>query len=729
MLRLSALTSAAGIIPIMPTSVASAGRPADHAARTDAGLSSVRLVSPVRLMVYAALAALSWAAWLSDSVRAQAAVGGDRGVRLVQASIAMPDGVRLAATLFMPADLKPGERVPALLEYLPYRKDDDEADYGNHAYFARHGYVGVRVDIRGFGNSGGAPPTREYSAQEQEDGERIIAWLARQPWSNGNVGMFGISWGGFNSIQMAMRHPPALKAILAVAATEALFTEDVHYMDGIMHVDEFEVAMDLDQGRSGAPDFPLDEDTLAKRMDSTPWSLDYFRHQRMGPFWRAPVRRLEDIRIPCFLIGGFQDGYRNSILRMLERVPAPVHAWLGPWNHDFPNQSIYGPRVEWRDQAVRWFDHWLKGIDNGVERDARLVFFQQHSHPPGAEPQDVPGEWRADSWPPQGLKRATWYLAPSHELTPTPAADATDRLRYVPSAGAEVGFWWGELLGDQRPADAYSLIYDSAPLTSDVTMFGRAHVRLLASADAPLADWFVRLEDVAEDGRVTAISGAGLSGAQRRSMETPEPLVPGTEYALDLDLYVTSWVWPRGHRIRVAVANAQWPMLWPTPYTMTTTLRLGGEGGSAIVLPIVPAHGLAPPPFAPPQPVEQEPGVTTPGGDYAWPGSWKLERDETRGRTTVTWRGTSAMRFPWGSFEHTEQLISRVDDAHPETAAAEGEAESIERLPERMLTYRGHLSFTSDATTFHYAYTRELLRDGVRIRSRTWREDIPRDLQ
>ena len=165
----------------------------------------------------------------------------------------------------------------------------------NHAYFARHGYVGVRVDIRGFGNSGGAPPTREYSAQEQEDGERVIAWLARQPWSNGNVGMLGISWGGFNSIQMAMRRPPALKAILAVAATEALFTEDVHYMDGIMHVDEFEVAMDLDQGRSGAPDFPLDEDTLAKRMDSTPWSLDYFRHQRNGAFWRAPVRRLEDI--------------------------------------------------------------------------------------------------------------------------------------------------------------------------------------------------------------------------------------------------------------------------------------------------------------------------------------------------------------------------------------------------------------------------------------------------
>ena len=297
----------------------------------------------------------------------------DRGVRIVKTTIPMPDGVNLAATLYMPGDLGPSERVPALLEYLPYRKDDDEvtSDYTHHPYFARHGYVGVRVDIRGFGNSGGAPPTREYSAQEQEDCEQVIAWLARQPWSNGKVGMLGISWGGFNSIQMAMRRPPALKAILAVAATEALFTEDVHYMDGIMHVDEFEVAMDLDQGRSGAPTFPLDEATLAKRMDSAPWSLDYFRHQRNGPFWRAPVRRLEDIQIPCFLIGGLQDGYRNSIARMLERVPAPVHALIGPWNHDYPNSSIYGPRIEWRDQAVRWFDHWLKGIDNGVERDPR----------------------------------------------------------------------------------------------------------------------------------------------------------------------------------------------------------------------------------------------------------------------------------------------------------------------------------------------------------------------
>jgi putative CocE/NonD family hydrolase len=655
----------------------------------------------------------------------------DRGVRLIKTTIAMPDGVRLAATLYIPADLPAGGRVPALLEYLPYRKDDDTSadDYGHHPYFARHGYVSVRVDIRGFGASGGTPPTREYSRREQEDGDAVIAWLARQPWSNGKVGMLGISWGAFNSIQMAMRAPPALKAILAVEGTEALYTEDVHYIDGIFHVDEFEVAMDLDQGRSPAPDFPLDETTLAARMDSPPWSLDYFRHQRDGAYWRAPLRRLEDIHIPCFLIGGLQDGYRDSLPRMLERVPAPVEAWLGPWNHDFPNTSVYGPRIEWRAQAVRWFDHWLKGIDNGVERDPRLLVFEQHAHPPGAAPQEVPGEWRAESWPPAGLMPMTWSIAGDHRLTHGATAEGHDQLRYVPSAGTEAGFWWGELLEDQRPADAYALTYESPALEEDVALLGAPRVRLRVAADAPLADWIVRLEDVAPDGAVTAITGGAMNGAQRRSREHPEPLVPGEEYALEIPMRLSTWVWPRGHRIRLAVSNALWPMLWPTPYPMTTTLRFGGEDGSVLTLPTVPEHGAPAASLLPPEPVEAPPGISTPGGDYAWPGAWKLERDEAHAVSTVTWRGTTAMSFPWGAFEHSEQIVYHLEDAHPESAWAQGEGESVERLKDRVLTYRGHLSLTSDATTFHYAFTRELLRDGVVIRTRTWREDIPRDLQ
>ena len=654
------------------------------------------------------------------------------GVRLEKTWIPMKDGVRLAATLYMPANPKAGERFPALLEYLPYRKDDDEAarDYGTHTYFARRGYVGARVDIRGFGQSEGAPPDREYSAQEQQDAEEVIAWLARQPWSNGKVGMLGISWGGFNSIQMALRKPPALKAILAVAATEELFKEDVHYIDGIFHVDEFELTMDLDQGRPGAPDFSLDESVIGPRMDSPPWSLNYMKHQRDGAFWRAPLRPIETLEVPAFLIGGLQDGYRDSIPRMLEKVKAPLKAWIGPWNHGFPNGSDYGPMYEWRDQAVRWFDYWLKGRDTGVLEDPRVVVYQQHWHPPEPQSQDIPGEWRAETWPPAGLTPTTLYLQPDHRLSAQQTGSGRDQLRYTASAGVEAGFWWGELLTDQRPVDAFSLTYDSEVLTEDTAILGLPRVSLRVAADARLADWFVRLSDVAPDGQVTMVTGAGINGAQRDSMAQPEDLVPGRIYPLSLDLHLASWVFPKGHRIRVAVSNALWPMNWPTPYPMTTFVMLGGDSASRIVLPRVPVHGPAAPAFAAPEPIEAPQGITgIGGGGAAWPGEWTVLRDEARQRSTVTWKGTTAVSYPWGRFDHSEKLTYDIDDAHPDVARVQGDSEYIQAVKDHVLTWRGRLDVSSDAQTFFYKYTRTLLRDGVVIRTKTWEEPIPRDHQ
>jgi uncharacterized protein len=654
------------------------------------------------------------------------------GVELEKTWIPMKDGVRLAVTLYKPAKLKTGERVPALLEYLPYRKDDDEAvrDYGTHTYFARRGYVGARVDIRGFGASEGTPPDREYSAQEQQDAEEVIAWLARQPWSNGKVGMLGISWGGFNSIQMALRKPPALKAILAVAATEQLFKEDVHYIDGVFHVDEFELTMDLDQGRPGAPDFNLSESVIGPRMDSEPWSLNYMKRQRDGEFWHSPLRPIETLEVPAFLIGGLQDGYRDSILRMLDAVKAPLKAWIGPWNHGFPNGSDYGPAVEWRDQAVRWFDYWLKGRDTGVLKDPRVVIYQQHWHPPESQAQDIPGEWRAEAWPPAGLTPMTLYLQPEHGLAPRPPAAGRDLLRYVPSAGVEAGFWWGELLTDQRPVDAFSLVYDSQALADDVAILGLPRVTLQVSADAPLADWFVRLSDVAPDGRVTMVTGAGINGAQRNSMASPEDLVPGKVYPLTLELHLASWVFPKGHRIRIAVSNALWPMNWPTPYPMTTSVTLGGDAASRLILPQVPVHGPAVAPFAAPAPIETLAGITgIGGGGAAWPGEWTVLRDEARQHSTVIWKGTTAVSYPWGRFDHSEKLTYDIDDAHPDVARVQGDSEYIQAVKDHVLTWRGRLDVSSDARTFFYKYTRTLLRDGVVIRTRTWEEPIPRDHQ
>ena len=652
------------------------------------------------------------------------------GLRMESAWIPMKDGTRLAATLYVPDGGKPSEKFPALLEYLPYRKDDGtpEEDYPIHSYFAHCGFVTARVDIRGTGASEGAPPDREYSEQEQQDGAEVIGWLAHQPWSNGKVGMFGISWGGFNSLQLAMRHPPELKAILAVDATEELFHDDVHYIDGMMHFDEYELTMDLEPAITGAPDYTLDEKVLGPRFDSPPWSLLYLEHQHDGSFWRSPVRPLGEIQVPCFLIGGLLDGYRDSIPRMLEHVKAPVKAIVGPWNHIFPHDAVPGPQIEWRDQAVRWFDYWLKDHDTGVLTDPKLVVYMRHWHPPDAGLQNVPGEWRREeAWPPPDARSSLLYLQPNHSLASAIPNSGVHQLKYLPSVGAEGGFWWGELLTDQRSVDAYSLVYDSEPLQQDIAILGRPRALLQAAASARLADWFARLSDVSPDGAVTFVAGAGLNGTQRDSMTEPSDLQPGKTYLFDIEMHLTTWVFPKGHRIRLAISNALWPMIWPTPYAMTTTLQLGGDNGSRLTLPLVPPSMYAAPQFATPGPSEQLSGFQSVG--FPWPGDWKTERDELDGKSRVSWKGKSEEIYPWGKETDFESLTYVADDNHPEASSVEAEAQIVMALKQQTLIWQGLLTLTSDAQNFYYKYTRQLFRDGQQIKQKTWQETIPRDHQ
>ena len=495
-----------------------------------------------------------------------------------------------------------------------------------------------------------------------------------------------------------------------------------------MHVDEFELNMDMAPGMTGAPDYTLDEKVLGPRFDAAPWSLEYFRHQRDGTFWRSPVRPLTQIDVPCFLIGGLADGYRDSIPRMLEQVKAPVRALIGPWNHTYPNDADFGPRIEWREDAVRWWDYWLKGRDTGVLQDPKLVIFMRHWFPPDPNLEDVSGEWRAEpGWPPSAQTKSTLYLQANHSLAKSVPRLGTHQLKYIPSIGVEAGFWWGELLSDQRPVDAFSLIYDSEPLPEDMAIMGRPHAFLKASADAPLADWFARLSDVAPDGEVTQITGAGLSGAQRNSMTDPKPLEPGHFYDLDVEMHLTTWVFPKGHRIRLSVSNALWPMVLSTPYKMTTSLQLGGDNGSRLQLPVVPVQGETTVRMQPPQPAEHRPDIQSIG--FPWPGEWLVTRDEGRHKTTVLWKGKAEEKYPWGDETDLEKLTYEIEDAHPEINVMQGDAETTLKLKDRVLVWSGHLTLTSDEKNFLYKYTRELRKDGVVMKTRTWEETIPRDLQ
>jgi len=654
------------------------------------------------------------------------------GIRIQKTWIPMPDGVKLAVTLYLPEGASPSEKFPSILEYIPYRKDDwqESWDYELHSYYVLRGYVSARVDIRGTGTSEGAPPEREYSRIEQSDCTEVIAWLARQPWSNGNVGMTGISWGGFNALQMASRRPPALKAIIAVAATENLFHDDIHYIDGIMHADEYELGMDQELQMTEPPDFPTDEKHVAPRFDSAPWFLLYLRHQRNGAFWLEPFQQpvYDSIQIPVYLIGGFYDGYRDNLPRMMMNLKSPVKALLGPWNHTYPNEAEPGPEFEWRESAVRWWDRWLKGVNNGIEKEPSLTVYMRHWYPPDPSAREIPGEWRTEnSWPPAGVNEQTMYLAANHTLSSTSPAVSADQLKYVPTAGVDAGFWWGELTNDQRPSDAYSLVYDSPPLDQDTAILGFPRVALNASVTAPLADWMARLSDVAPDGTTTLITGAGLNGAQRESDTDPKDLLPEKIYPLRIDMHVTSWVFPSGHRIRIAISNALWPMLWPTPFPMTTVLALGGENASRLVLPVVPLHGASPAPFPPPATDPSLPGFTHGGGTF--PGVFELIRDENGHTSRVNWHSDTFAGFPWGKEHYHEELSYAAADDNPAVSSVRGEAETKIELKGRVVLFKSVLELHSNAKTFYYHYERDLLENGKTIRTKTWAETIPRDRQ
>ena len=655
--------------------------------------------------------------------------------------ITLPDGVRLSVDLYVPQDMQPEKHYPVLLEYLPYRKMESRSGrFGFYSYFVAQGYVVARVDIRGTGESEGKLIAYEYTEQEQADGEVVIDWLSKQSWSSGKVGMFGISWGGFNSIQMAMRNPPALKAIIAVDATDDIYEDDVHFTDGIMHADSYEMRQDIENAIPGAPAYLIDDAYFANRFDTEPWFLLYKRQQRDGPFWdRASlIGRYESIRIPTYIVGGWYDGYRDSIPRMLQHLKAPVKALLGPWSHTWPNEPFPGAGFEWRANAVRWFDHWLKGADNGVMEEPAFTVFIRDWHPPGLKVEEIPGQWRNETgWPLAATHNEELFLQADHSLANSAPQAASHQLLYKPDVGIEAAgsvMWWGDLQEDQRAVDAFSLVYETPPLQQAVTILGFPELSLRASADAPLAHWIARLSNVAPDGRVTLITGAALNGAHRNSAEHPEALVPGETVDLDIELHFTSWVFPAGHRIRLAVNNSMWPMFWPTPYAMTTTLEVGGDhvknGPSRLVLPLLSPATLPPPEFAQATTVDPSPpgfGESTAETESGYAEISKVTHDFRADTTRLTATNSGSTAYPWGSEHYSDYLEHFVSVVDPAQAGVNSEYSNEVVLDGRVLKWTGLFEFTSDTGFFYYRYTRRLEQDGEIIREKHWEETIPRD--
>jgi hypothetical protein len=319
------------------------------------------------------------------------------------------------------------------------------------------------------------------------------------------------------------------------------------------------------------------------------------------------------------------------------------------------------------------------------------------------------------------------YLRSDRTLGEQPGGPDAHLLAYVPSIGANASMWWGELTPDQRPADAFSLVYETQSFQQEVEVLGFPRLELRAAADAKLAHWFGRISDVAPDGSTTLVAGGGINGAHRDSVEEPEYLEPGRTYDIVLDLHFTSWVFEPGHRLRLAICNATFPMIWPSPYPMTTSLTLGGDRGSRLVLPIAPSHDRPAPPLPSATPLVRPDGYASEG--EVLPDTWTLIRDEAAATTTVEWEGKDSRRLPWGFGATTERLSYHVDDRDPAHTAFRGEAMMDVEVSERRLRWHHVVEVRSDEKVFAYRCRRELHENDELIRERSWEERVPRDHQ
>ena len=328
--------------------------------------------------------------------------------------ITLGDGCRLSARAWMPeaADTDP---VPALLEYIPYRKNDQTliGDTTRHAYFAAQGYASVRVDMRGTGDSDGVLYD-EYLPQEQEDAVEVIAWLAAQPWCSGTVGMFGISWGGFNALQVAARRPPALRAILTLCSTDDRYADDVHYMGGCVLAAEMLGWSSTFFARKARPPDPAvsgerwRELWLERLEKSPPFVEEWLRHQRRDGYWEQGSVCEDYGAIECavYAVGGWADAYRTAIFRLLERLRCPRRGLIGPWGHAYPEEGVPGPAIGFLQEAVRWWGHWLKGDDTGIMDEPMLRAWMQEPIEPAPFCTERPGRWVAEAhWPSERIER------------------------------------------------------------------------------------------------------------------------------------------------------------------------------------------------------------------------------------------------------------------------------------------------------------------------------------
>jgi len=612
---------------------------------------------------------------------------------LIRDYVTMRDGVCLSVTLFLPAK----QPAPCILEALPYRKDDMTSGWRPEyeRFASEFGYAVARVDVRGTGSSGGFA-TDEYPIAEQSDLAEVITWLATQPWCTGNIGMFGTSYGGFNSFQLACERPAHLKAIVPIYATDDRFTDDVHQMGGarkwldIVDYCHYMAPMNL------LPPVPeiwgesWREEWVYRIESNEPWLFTWLSHPGDDAYWRhGSVRPDYDrIDIPTMIIAGWADGYRNTSFRTVAAIGAPTRLLAGPWAHAAPTSSAPGPRIDHVVEIAAFFDEHLR--EGSTTWQLPHTWYCRFSHAPDPVLDTVPGQWRSDNWP----------SARSSEL----AIPLSDQPTYVVRPDVGIAAWiscaghlpYGQP-DDQRFDDAASLTWD-IPITTPLEIAGNAHLRADVTATCPHPILAVRLCDVAPDGTSTLV--------------TRGTLLIGPSGVVDVELEATAWQWQTGRTLRVSVAGADWPNVVAPAGPGTLTLR-----AATLTLPIYDCDPSLPVP-------EFQPGAPSSSEDHAGV-TWRIEQDVVSHRTRCVVGSRSDYETPFGSASERYDGWVSVDTRTFEQRA-HSDVEFTLRFPEVTATVRSVMDIVTTGDTYEVAVAITVHDGSELVAEPRWQRSFPR---
>jgi hypothetical protein len=507
--------------------------------------------------------------------------------------IPVSSGIELGATITRP---EAQGRFPALVWYDPYRSCIDGEPDAKSAYFARRGYAFVHLHVRGTGNSEGYS-TDEYTTPETQDGVDAIAWLAAQAWCSGRVGMSGASYSGFTTLQVAAEAPSALQAIAPAYFTDQRYSDDCHYKGGNLrgYYDMLGYGLVM-VARNGLPARPEAVGAKWSRIwnerlqKSEPYLLEWLSHQTDGAYWKTGsiAGRCDQIKAAAMLIAGWNDGYLNPPFRVFRALKSPKKLLIGPWSHGYPNESNCGPRIDIHFELLRWWDHWLKDLDNGVMDEPALQVYERVHETPNPDRQTIAGRWRMAAGLPAAIDH-TLYLDHGRLSSEAPDSQSEQSVPYLPAASRNGGMWDAgipfNLPGEQTEDSAHAVNACTGPLQSDLAIMGNVFFDVYVSSTAEIMPLALRLVEIDPQGTQVLVAKGILNMTRRDGMKTPKAMVPGQITRIRFHMEATGWRFQAGNRIGLSINGSDFPNVWPTPHSGRMTVHWGPAHPSHIVLP------------------------------------------------------------------------------------------------------------------------------------------------